>query len=230
MVAHNKRKVLELNQPIALIKSDSSPASARLPAADNQSGLSCNIILCKGAKVRLISNEWTEAGLTNGADGTVIAIVYRPGSKPPELPVAVICSFPKYIGPPYLENVPHSVPIVPITRKWLQGQETCSRTMIPLISGYALSIHRLQGKTCDKVILNPGPKEFTSGLMFVGVSRVKNFKDLAFSPMPYYQRFTQIKFPKKRRLEEEKLKVRDESTKIQYEDIVRNLRQMFEMD
>ena len=133
--------------------------------------------MCKGTAVRLISNEWTEAGLTNGAMGTVLGIIYPPTSQPPELPAAVICIFPSYTGPPYLENVPQSFAVIPITRKWQKGKTTCSRTMIPLIIGYALSIHRLQGKTCDKIILNPGPKEFSQGLLFTGVSRVKSYPD-----------------------------------------------------
>ena len=224
MVIHNKQKISELKQPIALIKSDSSPALARLPKADNLCGLPSNIIICKNAKIRLISNEWTEAGLTNGADGTVVAILYTAQTKPPALPAAVICSFPSYIGPSYLPDYPQSVPITPITRKWQEGSTMCTRTMLPLILGYALSIHRLQGKTLPKEILNPGEKEFTSGLMYTGVSRVKHFHDLAFYPMPPFQRFAQIKYPKKRQTEDQKLKQNYEATKIKYQDVVNNLR------
>ena len=221
MVTHNKQKIRELNKPIALIKSDSSPASAKLPSADNLSGLPMNIILCEGAKVRLISNEWTEAGLTNGSDGTVLGILYQDNHGPPELPAAILCSFPSYTGPPYLPEYPHSVPITPITRKWMNGKTQCSRTMIPLISGYALSIHRLQGKTCDKIILNVGMTEFVCGLLFVGASRVRRFCDLAFCPMPFYQRFQQVKYSKKRQEEDQRLKLKDESTTVKYAEKVR---------
>lgn len=138
----------------------------------------------------------------NGTPGTVLAIIYPRNVLPPELPTAVICIFPTYTGPPYLQNVPHSVPIIPIVRKWQKGTTTCTRTGLPLILGTALSIHRLQGKTCDKIILNPGPKEFSQGLLFTGASRVKSFTDLAFSPMPYYDRFAQVKYPKKKKLED----------------------------
>ena len=99
--------------------------------------------------------------------------------------------------------------------------------MLPFIIGYALSIHRLQGKTCEKVILNPGPKEFTQGLLFTGASRVKCFTDLAFSPMPYFQRFTQIKYPKKKKQEEERLKDWDQRTAREFQDIVRHFKDMF---
>ena len=229
MVTHNKKKIIELNQPIAFIKSDSAPAVAKLPAADNDSGLPSNIILSKGTAVRLISNDWTEAGLTNGAMGIVRGIIYARNSHPPDLPAAVICTFPSYTGPPYLQNLPHSYAVTPITRKWQKGKTTCSRTMLPLIIGYALSIHRLQGKTCDKIILNPGPKEFSQGLLFTGVSRVKAFTDLAFSPMPYYQRFLQVKYPRRKQLEEQRLNELDQSTDVKYEETVRFFKNRFEM-
>ncbi|XP_070201319.1 ubiquitin carboxyl-terminal hydrolase 50-like [Littorina saxatilis] len=64
--------------------------------------------------------------------------------------------------------------------------------MLPMILGYALSIHRLQGATLEKVVLNAGPKEFALGLLFVGVSRVKQFQGLAFKPYPNFDRFSQI--------------------------------------
>ena len=227
MVANNKKKIFELNQPIAFINAKSEPAIAKLPSGDRNSGLASNIILCKGALVRLTSNEWVEAGLTNGAEGTVHSIIYALNSKPPDLPTAVICKFPKYIGPSYFDDVPNCVPILPITRTWSQNGKQCSRTMLPLILGYAISIHRLQGQTVPKMILDPGPTEFASGLMFTGASRVKSFTDLAFSPFPYYQRFSSIKYSAKKKKEEEKLKQYDEATKVSYEEIVSQLRNEF---
>ena len=34
----------------------------------------------------LLNNEWKDAGLVNGATGTIHKIIYAPGSKPPDLP------------------------------------------------------------------------------------------------------------------------------------------------
>ena len=34
----------------------------------------------------LLNNEWKAAGLVNGATGTILKIIYAPGSKPPDLP------------------------------------------------------------------------------------------------------------------------------------------------
>jgi ATP-dependent exoDNAse (exonuclease V) alpha subunit len=79
--------------------------------------------------------------------------------------------------------------------------------MLPMILGYAMSIHRLQGDTMGKVILNPGVTEFALGLLLAGVTRTKTFEGLAFtSPLPNFNRFAQIGKKKSlgARLEEER--------------------------
>ena len=91
--------------------------------------------------------------------------------KPPKLPLGIIATFKSYIGEPYLPNVLKSVVICPVCREWISNQITCVRTMLPMVLGYALSIHILQDHTENKVILNAGDKEFAAGLMFVGASR-----------------------------------------------------------
>ena len=65
-------------------------------------------VIVHGARVMLTSNLWTEAGLVNGAVGTVQAICYQSGG-PPSLPVAVMVTFDEYRGPTLHDG---SVPIV----------------------------------------------------------------------------------------------------------------------
>ncbi|KAL8585501.1 hypothetical protein ACOMHN_064249 [Nucella lapillus] len=187
MVRHNIEKVKANNQPIALIKAERKPkGEAYKTSAERDSGLTSVIALSKDTVFRLFCNLWTEAGLTNGAVGNVYDIVYAPNTKPLELPVAVIGIFDDYCGPLFLPDVPKSVPICPVQRTWISNKIHCSRTMLPIILGYALSIHKLQGSTLDKVILNAGLKEFALGLLFVGASRVKRFEDLTFEPFPNF--------------------------------------------
>ena len=50
------------------------------------------------ARVMLIANLWVEAGLVNGALGTVVSICYESGV-PPELPLAVMVKFDNYYAP-----------------------------------------------------------------------------------------------------------------------------------
>ena len=42
--------------------------------------------------------------------------------------------------------------------------------MLPLLPGYALSIHKSQGQTLDKVLVNLGAFEFSSGLTYTALT------------------------------------------------------------
>jgi hypothetical protein len=208
MVHHNVTKVKSNNEPIAPIFAVSCPKEARKESSERSSGLVSKIILSRKTTIRLTFNAWTKAGLTNGAKGTVFAIIYAEGVKPPSLPEAIIVIFPDYTGPSYLPGIPNAVPIVPVKRDWFCNRVHCYRVQLPVILGYAITIHKLQGSTCDKLILNPGPKEFASGLLLVGASRTKTFEGLAFYPFPNFARFKQVnnsKALKKRVIEEKRM-------------------------
>jgi hypothetical protein len=166
----------------------------------------------------LTSNLWTAAGLTNGAKGKVFKIIYAEGSKPPALPLAIICIFDKYNGPPWRDDLPRTaIPICPVSSRWFSHKTDCTRIMLPMILGYALSIHKLQGDTVEKVILNPGDKEFALGLLLVGATRTKTFQGLAFQPpFPNFDRFEQIarKTSLQARLQEERRLLQLEETTV----------------
>jgi hypothetical protein len=136
--------------------------------------------ICKGAKFRLTSNLWTAIGLTNGAKGVVHRIIYAEGSKPPELPAAVIGTFKHYIGLRW-KGMEKEVPIGLVSRKIFSGLKDSTWGMLSILLGYALSVHKLQRDTVDKVIPNPGKTEFALGLLLVGATRC-----LFFSPMQKY--------------------------------------------
>ena len=144
MHSHNVARVKAIGNPIAPITADSSPPAARGEINDKDASLPHNIILCEGAKVRLTDNLWVEAGLTNGSVGTIYKIIYGPGESPPMLPRAVLVQFDGYIGPtfPNKDNVEKLVPIVPVTHTWKKQKTTMTRTALPLILGYALTIHK----------------------------------------------------------------------------------------
>ena len=216
MVKHNVMKVKANGMPIAPVTAVSTPKEACNMSSEQSSGLLSKIIISKNTSFRLTANLWTRAGLTNGAAGKIHYIIYKEGAQPPALPVAIVATFQDYIGPSYLTDLPNSVPIIPYRREWFSNKIRCTRTMLPIILGYALSIHKLQGATCDHIILNPGKKEFASGLLLVGATRTKCFQNLAFSPFPNYSRFQQVnnsKALKKRKEEEERMKVLEIDTR-----------------
>ena len=136
-----------------------------------------------GARVMLTSNLWTGVGLVNGAMGTVIliAICYKSGQAPPNLPVPVMLRFDSYPGPTLPDG---TVPIVPIRHTWSASSAQCSRLQLPLKLAWAVTIHKAQGLTLDKVVIDVGKKEFACGLTFIACSRVRTLTDLLFNITP----------------------------------------------
>ena len=232
MIQHNLNKVKSNNQPIAMIHAKSSCAAAKTTSSDKACGLLSELVVNKGSVVRLTANLWTKAGLTNGAKGIVKGIIYAPNTKPPALPICLIVAFDKYYGPSFIESIPNSVPICPVRREWYSQKKLLSRSMVPLILGYALSIHKLQGETLDKVILNIGDREFQAGLSLVGASRVRSFEGLSFSPFPNYDRFQQISKSDaliKRMEEEKRLKILYQKTLTKYHDIIKHSSNLYKL-
>jgi len=106
---YNTAKLRNNGEPIATIKAVHTGPNANKASSEDASGLQLVICLAHGARVMLTSNLWTDAGLVNGAMGTVQAVCYQSGG-PPSLPVAVMVKFDKYCGPALHDG---SVPIVP---------------------------------------------------------------------------------------------------------------------
>ena len=79
-----------------------------------------------------------------------------------------------------------SVPITPIRRTWTTAGAQCSR---PLKLAWAITVHKAQGLTLDKVVIE---KEFSSGLTFVACSRVRRLSDLLFDPPFPHQRIASL--------------------------------------
>ena len=145
-------------------------------------------MLARSARVMLTSNLWVEVGLVNGAMGTVEAICYK-DTTPPALPVAVMVRFDHYTGPTVYDG---TVPITPVRRNWSSSCGQCSRLQLPLKLAWAVTIHKSQGLTLDKVVIDVGKKEFSCGLSFVACSRVRKLKDILFMPPFPLQRLKSI--------------------------------------
>ena len=160
----------------------------------------------------LTSNLWVDTGLVNGAMGTVAAICYRSGQAPPSLPVSVMVLFDSYSGPTYPDG---TVPITPVRRSWSVSGVQCSRLQLPIKLAWAVTIHKAQGLTLDKVVIDVGKKEFSCGLTFVACSRVRHLTDLLFDPPFPFQRVANLSKSQRlqeRLLEDSRLLVLQEQT------------------
>ena len=139
----------------------------------------------KGAKVMLTNNLWQQVGLCNGAMGTIDCLLYNEGHKPPNLPIATLVHFPHYTGPPFMLSKPQCVPIPPIVFEWHNGTSTLSRQQLPLRLSYAMTIHKSQGQTMSKAVIDIGNKEMAAGCTFVALSRLKTLSGLLIQPMSF---------------------------------------------
>ena len=131
------------------IKAVHTGANAAKASADDAGGLEAVIFLAKSARVMLTSNLRVDVGLVNGTMGTIQAICYRSGG-PPDLPIAVMVRFDSYSRPMLHDG---TVPITPLRRTWSSSGVQCSRLQLPLKLAWAVTIHKSQGLTLNKVVI-----------------------------------------------------------------------------
>ena len=162
-----------------------------------------------GGMVKLTDNLCPEFGLANGSRGVVRDIIYPGGvgyvppssDTDPVFPMLIV-EFPKYRGPPLLEDAtsatahpllrfidctahPHLVPIVPTTVRCERG--CCTRVGLPLVCGKADTVHSAQGisigpgKQLERCVFRytPEAERFFPGIFYVGCSRVMDIECLA---------------------------------------------------
>ena len=130
-------------------------------------------------------NLWTSKGLVNGAQGVVKKIWFDQGSNArSHLPAVVFVQFEGYSGPetPAWEGIsPSCVPILPAVGQWeTKTGQALTHTQLPLMMAWGITIHKSQGLTLEKVVVELGDKDFSAGLTFVAISRVKTLQGLAF--------------------------------------------------
>jgi ATP-dependent exoDNAse (exonuclease V) alpha subunit len=181
----NIEKLTQLPAPTARIAAIHSSSEAAKAKQDDAGGLEAVVHLAKGAKVMLTSNLWQQTGLCNGAIGVIDEILYAEGQKPPNLPIAVTVNFPEYTGPPFMASKPKCIPIAPLTFQWHNGSTQLSRQQLPLRLSYAITIHKSQGQTLTKAVIDIGDREMAAGCTFVAISRMKRLSDCIIQPMPY---------------------------------------------
>ena len=173
-----------MNSPVAKINAVHTGGSeARKSDSDVAKGLEPYLLLARGSRVMLRTNLWTEAGLVNGSVGTIQEIVFEENKGPPSLPIAIMVEFDNYSGPAILtKDDKRLVPISPVRHTWEVKKGTCSRLQIPVCLAWSITVHKSQGLTLEKAVIDLGKKEFAAGLSFVAISQVRTLGNILFSP------------------------------------------------
>ena len=107
-------------------------------------------------------------------------IVFRPDESPADnLPVALLVKWDHYSGICLDGDL---FPLTPVTRYWSDKGKNCSRTPFPVTLAWAITIHKSQGMTLCKAVVDIGKKEFSAGLTYVAYSRMKSLAGVAVDP------------------------------------------------
>lgn len=134
------------------------------------------LFLCKGARVMLIKNLNTWHRLVNGATGTVIGFCTF---KYKEADVGDICS--QNLLPLVKFDSGRTMVIEPETWVVMVGDTVVAeRKQLPLLLAWALSIHKCQGMTLEKLCTDLS-KAFGCGMVYVALSRVRRLEGLHLS-------------------------------------------------
>ncbi|CAF1066323.1 unnamed protein product [Brachionus calyciflorus] len=189
---HNNKKLIELQMPIINILAKNSSKKVQRLDSDQAMGLSNSIYTCINSKITLTNNLWTSRGLVNSANGIIRDIIVPIGYTRGDLPETLIIEVEDYDGPQFFDDLDkhNYIPINPISIFAKQASGT--RTQLPIRLGYAMTIHKSQGQTLKKAVIDLGNSEISLGLTFVALSRLKNINDFLIVAFPF-DRLTKIR-------------------------------------
>ena len=181
--AYNNQKLKHLTvskkERVCRLNGEHNCSTARALTSDLMNGLPSFIIIARGARVMITANVWKSKGLVNGATGTVRHIIFKIGACPPDLPLAVIVEMDVgYTGPCLIGKPLHVAVNMKTAMTTSETGSHLERTMAPLRLSFAVTIHKCQGMTLDKALVDLGHSERTVGVSFVGLSRIRRIEDL----------------------------------------------------
>ncbi|KZV59414.1 hypothetical protein PENSPDRAFT_672371 [Peniophora sp. CONT] len=141
-------------------------------SAGDAGGLKPDVLLARGARVMVTQNLWQQnrIGLVNRTLGVVEDVIWEAGAYCNNLPLVVMVAVPDYTGPTLWQTAPcngfpDGVPVVPImvNRYTYPGPLPCTRA-----------------------------REFTNGLTFVAILRVRNLQSLCLAEPVNFSRVEKL--------------------------------------
>ena len=129
----------------------------------------------------LIQNLQTERRLMNNFFNIIINIIWDANVDSIQIILFIfLVYFNDYDRPALLDIKQKIVPIFPVQYNFKLNKQIYNRSQFPIILAYIIIIYKSQGITLDKVRLNLLVKDFTLGLTYITVLRVKTFSGLLF--------------------------------------------------
>ena len=192
---YNFAALRKCGRPVLQIQAKHQPPAAKNGSEEDAQGLCSELLLSKGCRLMITSNLLTAFGLINGTLGTLYDLVWRSGDDPfLSLPCVLW-----FVPDNYAENGPCQrtsegqpmIPITPVRREWEVNKVTYSWEMFPVVLAYAITVHKSQGLTLDKVVLDISAKDHSLGLTYVAISRVRSKQGLMFEKPFHISRFLQ---------------------------------------
>lgn len=154
---------------------------------NNCGGLLHIIKLAEGSRVMLRRNISVTNSLVNGVMGIVKKFEWpalrRDQLQEGELPDAVLIQFDDDTIGIKVKDSDSYVAIAPVTFQATKGYGDVERRMLPLILSWAVTVHKLQGTTLNKAVIDLGKKVFAKGQAYVALSRIKSLEGLALSDL-----------------------------------------------
>jgi len=153
-----------------------SKAPASLVPKDNRKcgGLPQTLHLTCSSRVMMLRNIMAAQGLVNGANGTVTGFkannktIDTQGEQNPDEILVLFDD--KSVGAIFQESDQHQpISINTIATHFTTDQGiNISRQQFPLIQSWAVTIHKAQGMTLPKLVIDLGPDVFQPGMAYVG--------------------------------------------------------------
>jgi len=147
-----------------------------------------------GAKIIISTNIWKKTGITNGATGTIKAILYHKNKQYDSLPHTIVVHFNTYSGPQFFINEPERFNWIPINIYTSTHHfSNSTRKQMPIKLGYAITVHKSQGQTLDKGVIDFTEIERNLGSSYVQLTRFKNINSFLIAPFSFSRISKQIK-------------------------------------